>query len=105
MSGVRPSSGVQAETRPRSMRCKSRTPPGRRRDGITLEPRALPVLPSSRPAVLAGARSSTVRAIRPGRHDEVVPVEAANLVGPPTYRHPTPFGEERGMMALLLGDR
>ncbi len=38
-------------------------------------------------------------------HDEIVPVETANLVRPKSYRHLTPFGENRGMMALSLRQR
>jgi hypothetical protein len=40
--------------------------------------------------------------VRLGRHDEVVPVEAADLVGPPGHRDSPPLGEESGMVALLF---
>src|SRR5262245_16290749 len=35
-------------------------------------------------------------------HNEVVPVEPADLVGPPAYRDTPPLGEQSGMMTLLL---
>jgi hypothetical protein len=38
-------------------------------------------------------------------HDEVVPVEIADLVRPESHRHLTPFGENRGMVAFSLGER
>src|SRR2546428_388543 len=37
-------------------------------------------------------------------HDEVVPMEAADLVGPPGHCDTPPFGEERGVVTLRLGD-
>ena len=39
-----------------------------------------------------------------GRHDEVVPVEPADLVGPPRHRDPSPLGEQGRMVALRLGE-
>src|SRR5262249_16408836 len=37
-------------------------------------------------------------------HDEVVPVEPADLVGPPGHRDMPPLGEEGGMVTLRLGE-
>ena len=36
------------------------------------------------------------------RHDEVVAVEAFDLVRPPRHRRPAPFREQRGVMSLFL---
>src|SRR5262249_22058907 len=38
-------------------------------------------------------------------HDEVVPMEAADLVGPPGHRDASPLGEKGGMVPLRLGKR
>ena len=37
-------------------------------------------------------------------HDEVVPMEAADLVSPPGHRDPPPLGKEGGMVTLRLGE-
>ncbi len=37
-------------------------------------------------------------------HDEVVPMEAADLVGPPGYRDTPPLDEEGRMVTLVLGE-
>src|SRR5690606_31138626 len=37
-------------------------------------------------------------------HDEVVAMQAADLVGPPGHGDATPFGEQRRVMALGFGD-
>src|SRR5690242_20864088 len=37
-------------------------------------------------------------------HDEVVPMEAADLVSPPGHRDPPPLGEKGGMVTLRLGE-
>src|SRR5215510_15981892 len=37
-------------------------------------------------------------------HDEVVPVEPADLVGPPGHRDMPPLGKEGGMVTLRLGE-
>jgi hypothetical protein len=37
-------------------------------------------------------------------HDEVVPVEAADLVGPPSHRDTSPLGEQGWMVTLCLGE-
>ena len=37
-------------------------------------------------------------------HDEVVPMEAADLVGPPAHCDTPPLGEERGVVTLRLGE-
>jgi len=37
-------------------------------------------------------------------HDEVVPVEAVNLVSPPGHGDTPPLGEEGGMVTLRLGE-
>ena len=45
-----------------------------------------------------------VQLLRLSGHDEVIAVEATNLVRPPADRHPAPlFGHERRMMRLCLG--
>src|SRR5262249_13494870 len=38
-------------------------------------------------------------------HDEVVAVEATNLVCPPAHGHASPLRQQRGMVPFLLGDR
>ena len=42
--------------------------------------------------------------VRLGRHDEVVLVEPADLVGPPGHGDSPPLGQEGRMVALLLGE-
>jgi len=37
-------------------------------------------------------------------HDEVVPMKATDLVGPPGDRDTPPLGEEGGMVTLRLGE-
>src|SRR4051794_35517491 len=61
------------------------------------------------PSLTSGERSKRSLGSRSERidlccHDEVVPVESADFVGPESHRHLTPFGENRRMMAFSLGE-
>jgi hypothetical protein len=49
-------------------------------------------------------RSRTVQPIRLRRHDEIVAMQALDFVRPPGYGDFAPFGQNRGMMSLLLRD-
>ena len=49
--------------------------------------------------------SRGVETRRSGRHHEIVPVQSADDVRPPTNRDAPPFGEHRGMMIFRIGER
>ena len=50
-----------------------------------------------------GGPQLSVHFVGLGAHDEVVPVQTLNLVGPLTHRHATPLGQQRRMMTLFFG--
>src|SRR5712691_10005435 len=58
----------------------------------------LPGLAAPHVSMIGGQR------VRLGRHDEVVPVEPTDFVGPPGDRDSPPLREESRMVALLLGE-
>src|SRR3569833_1104086 len=48
-------------------------------------------------------RRTTGERVRLRRHDEIVPVQTADLVSPPGHRNPPPLRQQRRVMALSLG--
>src|SRR5215218_11065169 len=46
--------------------------------------------------------SSLIQLVRFRRHDEIVAMQAPDLVRPPCDRRPAPFGQQRRVMPLFL---
>jgi hypothetical protein len=51
---------------------------------------------------MARIGSGLIQLVRFRRHDEIVVMQALDLVRPPGDRRPAPFGQERGVMPLFL---
>ena len=76
---------------------------------VTLSPFGFAVKPPQRRFVYAQGRSASERSsisketIGLRRHDEVVPVQPVDLVGPPLDRNLAPLSDDQRMMILGLG--
>src|SRR5215210_5035005 len=57
----------------------------------------------SSPAIQTWLGPSFKELVRSRRHDEVVLVHTSDLVCPPGDRYLAPLGQQRGVVALLLG--
>src|SRR5579859_6885355 len=62
-------------------------------------------MPASEPVSgLFCGRGSSIHLICLRRHNKIVAVQSANFMRPPGHAHLAPFGQNGGMMPLLLGD-